>query len=162
MVRTRDIRGFSVIELMIVVAIVGALSMVAAPSFVTLIKSTRIKGVASDLHMALLKARSEAVKRNASVRVQRAGANWGTGWDVVLVSDGTVLATRPAPEGISFTGDNPANVTYLRSGRISGAQPTFTVNTSPAFSSASVKIGRCRSVALTVSGIPSVSKVNCP
>lgn len=146
---------------MIVVAIVGTLAVIAAPSFTAMIGSTRIKGTASDLHMAFLKARSEAVKRNASVRVDRA-ANW-TGWSVVVVSDGTVLSTSPTREGVSVTSaTNPASVTYLRSGRVQGnASPSFTVNRQPPFATTSEKKRRCRTVTLGTSGIPTVTTVNC-
>jgi type IV fimbrial biogenesis protein FimT len=155
--------GFTVMELMIVVMIVAVLATIAAPNFTGLIGGTRIKGVASDLHMAFLKARSEAVKRNAAVRVQRTGANWATGWSVVVVSDGTVLAASAARDGIAITSPtNPANITYLQSGRVQGnLTPSFTINRQPAFATPSDKKGRCRTVTLGVSGIPTVSKVDC-
>ena len=159
----RQHAGFTIIELIVVVMLVAVMASIAAPSFTAMIKGTRIKGVASNLHMALLKARSEAVKRNESVRVQRTGANWTTGWSVVVVSDGTVLTTDDSPQGVTIANaDNPANITYLRSGRPLAVPAPFQVNPNPAITSESAKTGRCRRVTIGVSGLPSVGKVDCP
>lgn len=160
----RKAAGFTIIELLVVVAMVAILATVAAPAFSTMIKTSKIKGAASNLQMSMLKARGEAVKRNASVRVQRAGANWTAGWSVVVVSDGTVLEALAALDGASVTSaTNPPNVTYLGSGRVqNNLTPTFTVNANPAFTSATVKNDRCRNVVVGTSGIPSVRPVDCP
>lgn len=157
--------GFTLIELMVVVMLVAVLATIAAPSFSNMVKSSRIKGAASNLHMALLKARSEAVKRNASVRVLPVDAdNWGAGWSVEVVSDGTVLSTQAAAEGISITNDDdPANVIYLRSGRIQGGPPAaFAVVPEEPIELASARTDRCRSVSIGPSGIPTVGKQDCP
>ena len=54
-------------ELMAVVAIIGILTALAAPSFSEMIKSQKIKSMATDLNASLALARSEAVKRNRNV-----------------------------------------------------------------------------------------------
>jgi type IV fimbrial biogenesis protein FimT len=69
--RTRACRagGFTMIELMIVVALVAIVLALAAPSFTTTLAKNRAQGVASELGTDLQYARSEAVQRNAPVRV---------------------------------------------------------------------------------------------
>lgn len=57
------------IELMIVVALVAIVLALAAPSFTTTMAKKRMEGVASELATDLQYARSEAVQRNAPVRV---------------------------------------------------------------------------------------------
>ena len=49
-----------------------------------MIAHQRVKSAASDLHLAMMKARSEAIKRNAEVRiVQGTSGSWTTGgWKV--------------------------------------------------------------------------------
>lgn len=70
MVRTRKIRGFSLIELLVVVAIAGVLLSLAVPSFSMWIENTKIRNQADSIVNGLSLARSEALKRNRPVRFQ--------------------------------------------------------------------------------------------
>lgn len=63
-------RGFTLIELMISVAVVGILLTLAAPSFYDFLLVQRLKGVNAELVTALQLARSEAVSRGRDVQVQ--------------------------------------------------------------------------------------------
>jgi len=100
-------QGFSLIELMVVVAVTATLATLAAPSFSTFIASQRVKSVAYDLVSGLLLARSEALKRNQDVVVvpTTASEGWGGGWQVVAnkVGGGTdTISTQTAISGITF------------------------------------------------------------
>lgn len=74
----RSSRGFTLIELMTVIAIVAILLAIAAPSFSGLIEKKRLEGVFTELATDLQFARSEAVQRNANVRI-----TFGTGCYVI-------------------------------------------------------------------------------
>ena len=65
----RRARGFTLIELMVVVALVSVILTLVMPSFTGLLARKRLEGVASELGTDLQYARSEAVQRNARVRV---------------------------------------------------------------------------------------------
>ncbi len=69
--------GFTLIEVMVVVAVLAILLGIAAPSFQSMLDKRRLIGAAEQLYADLQYARSEAIKRNASVTVSFSpGTNW--------------------------------------------------------------------------------------
>ncbi|HXN14902.1 MAG TPA: GspH/FimT family pseudopilin [Usitatibacter sp.] len=118
--------GFTMIEMITVVAIIGILFVIAQPAFTTLIANQRARGAATELMTAMMKTRSEAVKRNQNVTLAASGANWEGGWQIRDLNN-AVLDSHEAISGITFTG-GPATVVYQSSGRIQGnAAPTFLI-----------------------------------
>lgn len=61
--------GFTLVELMITIVLVAILLGIAAPSFAEFTRNARITAAANDLLAALHLARTEAIKRRASVTV---------------------------------------------------------------------------------------------
>lgn len=124
-------RGFTLPELLTVVAIMATLAAVAAPSFSGLIAGQRAKSAASDLFASLLRSRSEAIKRNTEVTLVPATAgSWQDGWSIPNPADtGNKLEIHGALTGATITG--PANVVYLANGRLKGSSaPSFSVQAS--------------------------------
>jgi prepilin-type N-terminal cleavage/methylation domain-containing protein len=65
----RKPRGFSLVELMIVLALIAMMALLAAPWFVKMHQRSQIRSAAFELETTLLAARMKAVKRNQQVSV---------------------------------------------------------------------------------------------
>lgn len=116
MVGRLRVSGFTLVELMITIVVLGILIGVAAPSFRVFLAEQRIRSSSMDLQMALTMARSEAVKRNSRISlVPRNGSDWSGGWRVPDPNDVTLLTYTP---GADVTVTGPGNgVTFRPSGR---------------------------------------------
>ena len=141
-------QGFTLVELMVVVVIIGILTTIAAPSFNELIDRQRVRNAATDLYVSLTRARSEALRLNQNVTLSPSSGNWSLGWRIADPVTGAILESHEAPRNLTVTG--PASVTYKSSGRTtSTADSLFTITGS--FSSST------RYVCLDLSGRPSIN-----
>jgi len=85
------ISGFTLVELILTVAIIGIVLGIGLPSFQSMIINNRLTAQANSLVGALNLARSESIKRNKLVVVGKTGTNWKDGWEVFqdLNADGS-------------------------------------------------------------------------
>lgn len=119
--------GFSLIELLVVIAIAGILTMIAVPSFQTMMQNSRLTSATNNLFSALQYARSEAVtQRTAIIVTPLDGANWASG---ALIKKGAtkLRETPPAGTGITVTG-SAVSITYQPNGSTTAA--TFDIEDS--------------------------------
>lgn len=110
--------GFTLIELIAMVAVMAILLAVGVPSFTSAVKNSRTSGQYNDMVAALYLARSEAVKSASMVTVcarasdTQCGTDWNQGWIVYLDeafapyagaasigNEDTILALYPALDG---------------------------------------------------------------
>lgn len=126
--------GFSLLELIVTVAILAIALGVAAPSLRDAVLNTRMTAQANDFMADLAVARSEAVKRSVSVfmctssnQTTCTSGSWANGWLIVLDNDGDgaweageatiVKAHEALSQGntLTVTGAiaGPGSVTYI-------------------------------------------------
>lgn len=95
-------RGFTLIELMIGLAILSVLFAVGLPSFTIWMHNARIRNVSESILNGLQLARAEAVRRNAIVEFSlTGGAGWRVGCRVVTANCPASIQSRSANEGSS-------------------------------------------------------------
>lgn len=112
---TRNQAGFSLAELTVLLAVIGALFSLSLPAFISYYQSAQVRGAAADLVAYVNQGRQLAIQLNCSVAVQIAataisytkqgncqtpGVWTGAGTDAagnIPVPDGITLATSATP-----------------------------------------------------------------
>ncbi len=91
-----NIKGFTLLEMMVLVAMVGVITAIGLPSFKSMMVTSEVADTTNDLIVALKRARSEALKHGRDVRVcsstdgincSGVAGNWGEGWLVFVDLD---------------------------------------------------------------------------
>lgn len=115
--------GFSLIELMVVVAIVGILAVLGLPSYNTWVQNSRIRNGAESILNGLQLARSEAVARNTIIDfvLTDTASGWTLGCLALNVSATcpAVIQSRAASEGSGGTSATINNASVANTVRFS-------------------------------------------
>jgi type IV fimbrial biogenesis protein FimT len=90
--------GFTLIELMIGVAILGTLVAVGLPSFTQMLRNSQVRGAAESVANGIMRARAEAVSHNAKVQFTLAS---DTSWYVDYVSTPNAAARLDSRDNTS-------------------------------------------------------------
>ena len=95
--RRRPQRGFTLIEIMISLTVLGILLMVALPSFGTWLQNQQLRAAGEATLNGLQVARAAAIQRNVLVQFQSSPP--GTGWTVTEVATPVLVQGRSPDEG---------------------------------------------------------------
>jgi type IV fimbrial biogenesis protein FimT len=119
-------RGFTLVEVMFTLVILGILSAFALPSMSQFVRDQRVKAATQDVFATLLFARSEAIKRATDINVNPTTADWAGGWSVK--ASGTDLKVQESIGGVTISGPISGALVFRRDGRLSGTVPVFVVS----------------------------------
>ena len=92
----RQNHGFTIIEVMIVVAIVGVTMAIGVPAMRDFVMNSRMSASVNDVAISFNLARGEAIKRGQNVTIARnAGARgWAEGWAVTATDASATVLQR--------------------------------------------------------------------
>ena len=106
-------QGFSLIELLMGLAITGIVLHLISPTYGALIESNQREQAAQALFSGIRTARSEAITRNQAVVIHGINGDWSQGWRIILDisgkgemdSDNPLLAERQSGARLSIVGN---------------------------------------------------------
>jgi prepilin-type N-terminal cleavage/methylation domain-containing protein len=100
----RSSKGFTLIETMVIIALIGVLAGLTIPSFANYLQRQKVIGARSELMADLQYARSIAIARRTTFRVDFQLDRY----QIILPGPDDVIRTNTAPNGVTFTADaNP-------------------------------------------------------
>lgn len=167
--------GFTLVELLVTVAIFGIMLALAAPNYALWIQNSKIRTTAESIQNGLQLARGEAVRRNATIRFQltdslaagcvlsTTATNWIVSFDdpagqcgAAVFNDSVTAALNPAPRIIQrrpaaessnvVTASDQSSITFNGLGR---AVPAANINVEASTGCASF---RCLRVTVSTGG----------
>lgn len=145
--------GFTLIELMVTIAMVALFATLAAPAFREMVAGQRLRAAASAFTESLRIARSESVKRNTSVGFTLTADGLSKdGWDIVLTDD-TVLHSKSAVPAVSLESGG-GTFRFNAYGRMEAGAASKTE-----LAVAGTQLVSC--VAVSVSGRPDITDGEC-
>lgn len=159
----RNCQGITLVELVVMLIVVVILTLVAIPSFKSIIQKYRISATAEKLYYALQYARSEAVKNNTNVYVSFTtgdswcyGINSGSACDCTTASNcnlGTAKAESPQQISLSASGYGSNNVYFEGTHGAANASGSITLTLYGQSSLITISIGRLGNPQMCSTGI---------
>ncbi|MNF65692.1 putative major pilin subunit [compost metagenome] len=126
-------KGFSLIELMIAIAIMVTLAGIGVPAFQNMVLNNRIVTTTNGLLGTLQLARSEAVTQRRQITVcpsnDQATCTADTEWEegVLVLQGATVIRLLPGADTDVQVQSASAQIAYDTSGRLTGAATALSV-----------------------------------
>ena len=138
-------RGFSLVEMLVVVGLVGVLSLVSVPAFMNYQRTSQIRAATRVIAQDLRNCRQLAITRNLLVRFEITGTNQyktfqsadnGTTWTALPISGGIANSRTLEQRSIDIAGsfsdsdsDSLKDLDFRSDGTVDQSDTTITLTT---------------------------------
>lgn len=156
-------RGFTLIELMVAIAVLAIVATVAVPSFRELIENNRLATESNRLLSAMSYARSEAVRVGDDVSLRASAGGFDDGWCVHLgtacddAGVNEILRQFDAVQ-LDYTA-SATTLTFNARGEMTN-DPAFQISIEPE-NCETGEVDKRRTITVSLAGRGSTEKVNC-
>ncbi|MDC6314619.1 GspH/FimT family pseudopilin [Ralstonia solanacearum] len=117
-------RGFTLLELMVTIAVISIMLTLVAPSFSDFLRKQRMLSAADSITSAIGQARTRALAQNAYVTVAPINGDWANGWQVFSEGQNPNGIYDPSNDTLLSQYDaltNGLKVTYNSTAYVGGA-----------------------------------------
>ncbi len=117
----RNQSGFSIVEMLLVLAIMGIFITFAGPAFTQAYRAYKVRSTATELTIALRAVRQVAVSTRAASSLVVDTANRNYAWTDAKGKTRTWVL----PDGVDFVTVNPATITFATNGTVATGSATL-------------------------------------
>ncbi|MEH6492132.1 GspH/FimT family pseudopilin [Halopseudomonas sp.] len=154
----RSVKGFTVIELMVTVALAAIVLAIALPSFKRSIASNQLQSTTQDLISSINTARMQSVSTRQNTTIDPVGGSWANGWTLTYGADAIEddKEFSAARDTVVAREDGMGALTFLsRGGMVSGGAVLSVCHTTGLVNG--------RTITLNFLGkVTTETKVDCP
>jgi len=101
----RSSKGFTLIETMVLVAIIGVLAGLTIPSFASYMARQKVNGATNQLMADIQYARSIAIARRTTFRMEFQADSY----QIILPGPDDIIRDKTAPDGVTYNADTDPN-----------------------------------------------------
>ena len=122
----KKVKGFTLIELMVTIAIASLLLSVGFPAMSGFLSDKKLTGQANDLIAAIRATRGVAIKRRTTIDLEQKAGSWANGWEIQDAAN-AIIGQGLGNQGITLGSSSAGIISFSGAGIRTNIAGDFTV-----------------------------------